>query len=39
MDEKQSRQQLIDEQLVRAGWTGKQRQPVEEMALLTNVVR
>ena len=39
MDEKQTRQQLIDEQLVRAGWTGGQRKPVEEVALRANVVR
>jgi hypothetical protein len=32
MDEKQTRQQLIDEQLARAGWTGTQRKPVTEVA-------
>ena len=37
MDEKQTRQQLIDEQLARAGWTGVQRKPMEEVALRAKV--
>lgn len=37
MDEKQTRQQLIDEQLVRAGWTGGHRKPLAEVALRAQV--
>lgn len=36
MDEKQTRQRLIDEQLARAGWTGVHRKPLEEVALRAN---